>query len=152
MYDIQKRKFQNFKEISKSIMATQKRKKILFEFFGVFERQLTQNPSNQDLQFSWFIQTIWKTVRKSKNMGLQGITSFGEWFQNLLLNKFSKMTEKLNFMVFRALFLIEVHIQQRWYLTGRNSFWSVIRRKKTEQFTIIRKSIMAAQKCKNVWL
>ena len=78
MFDIQKRKFQNFKEISKSIMATQKRKKILFEFFGVFERQLTQNPSNQDSQFSWFIQTIWKTVRKSKNMGLQGITSFGE--------------------------------------------------------------------------
>ena len=58
------------------------------------------------------------------------------------------MVEKLNFMVFRALFLFEVHIQQR-YLTGLNSSWSVTRRKKTEHLKIIMKSIMFAQKCKN---
>ena len=33
-----------------------------------------------------------------------------------------------------------------------NSFWSVIRKKKTEHFKIIKKSIMAAQKCNNIWL
>ena len=53
------------------------------------------------------------------------------------------MAEKMNFMVFRALFLYEVHIQQRWYLTGE---------KKTEYFKIIKKYIMASQKCKNIWL
>ena len=62
------------------------------------------------------------------------------------------MTEKRKFMVFRALFLFEVHIQQRWYLTGGNSSWSFIRRKKTEHFKILKKSIMAAQKCKNILL
>ena len=62
------------------------------------------------------------------------------------------MTEKQKFMVFRALFLFEVHIQQRWYLTGGNSSWSFIRRKKTEHFKILKKSIMAAQKCKNILL
>ena len=41
------------------------------------------------------------------------------------------MAEKWIFMVFRALFLFEVQIQQRGYLTGGNSFWSGIRRKKT---------------------
>ena len=62
------------------------------------------------------------------------------------------MTEKLNLIVFRVLFLFAVHMRQRGYLTGRNSSWSVTRRKKTEHFTIIKKSIMAAQKCKNIWL
>ena len=47
------------------------------------------------------------------------------------------MTEKQKFMVFRAIFLFELHIQQRWYLTGGNSFWSFIRRKKTEHFKIL---------------
>ena len=40
------------------------------------------------------------------------------------------MAEKLNFIVFRALFLFDVHIEQR-YLTRENSFWGVIRRTKT---------------------
>ena len=34
-------------------------------------------------------------------------------------------------MVFRVLFLFEVHIQQISYLAGGNSSWSVIGRKKT---------------------
>ena len=46
-------------------------------------------------------------------MGLQGIISARKWFQNLLQSKLQKMTEKPEFMVFRALFLFEVHIQQR---------------------------------------
>ena len=41
------------------------------------------------------------------------------------------MAEKPKFMVFKVLLLFEVHIQQRWYLTGGNSSWNVIRRKKT---------------------
>ena len=58
------------------------------------------------------------------------------------------MAEKLSFMVFGALFLFEVYIQQRSYLIGRSSFWSAIRRNKTEHFKIIKKSIIAAEKCK----
>ena len=38
-----------------------------------------------------------------------------KWFQNLLHSKFSKMAEKLNFMVFRAVFSFEVHIQQSYW-------------------------------------
>ena len=87
-----------------------------------------------------------------KDMAFQGIISAWKWFQNLLQSKFQKMTEKQKFMVFRAIFLFELHIQQRWYLTGGNSFWSFIRRKKTEHFKILKKSIMAAQKCKNILL
>ena len=44
------------------------------------------------------------------------------------------MDEKLNFMVFRAVFLFEVHIRQSY--------------SKKKQLKIIKKSIMAAQKCK----
>ena len=62
------------------------------------------------------------------------------------------MTEKQKFMVFRALFLFEVHIQQRWYLTGGNSSWSFIWRKKTDNFKILKKSVMATQKYKNILL
>ena len=47
------------------------------------------------------------------------------------------MVGKLNFMVFRALFLFEVQFQKRSYLRGGNSSWRVIRRKKTEHFKII---------------
>ena len=132
-------------------MAAQKRKKkknLLTEIFGIFECLITQNPTNQDSQLSWFFQTIWKTVRKSKNIGLEGIISAWKWFQNLLCSKFHEMVEKLNFMVFRALFLFEVHIQQR-YLTDVNSSWSVTRRKKIKHRKIIMKSIMVA--CKNIW-
>ena len=99
------------------------------------------------------ISKTWKSKTwKSENMGFQGITSAWKWFQNLLQIKFQKMAEKGKFMVFRALFSLKVHIQQRWYLTGRNSFWSIIRRKKTYHFKIIKKSIMAVQKCKNILL
>ena len=34
------------------------------------------------------------------------------------------MDEKPKFMVFRVLFLFEVHIKQGWYLRGGNSSWS----------------------------
>ena len=43
-------------------------------------------------------------------------------------------------MVFSALFLFQVHIHPTKLLE-----------EKTEQFKIIRKFIMAAQKCKNKW-
>ena len=43
------------------------------------------------------------------------------------------MAKKPKFMVFKVLSLFEVHIQQRWYLTGGNSSWSVIRRNETFQ-------------------
>ena len=59
------------------------------------------------------------------------------------------MAEKQKFMV---LFLFEVRIQQRWYLTGGNSSLNVIRRRTTEHFKIIKKTIMGAQKCKNILL
>ena len=62
------------------------------------------------------------------------------------------MTEKLNFMVFRALFLFEVYMQQRQYLTWGNSSWSVIKRKKIKHFKLMKKSIVAAQKCKKILL
>ena len=45
-------------------------------------------------------------------MVLQGIISAWKWFENLLHSKFHRMDEKLNFMVFKALFLFEVNIQQ----------------------------------------
>ena len=57
---------------------------MLTEIFGIFECLLTQNPTNQSLQFSWLFRTICKTSRKSKNMGLQVIISSWRWFQNLL--------------------------------------------------------------------
>ena len=31
---------------------------MLTEIFGIFERLLTQNPTNQDSQLSWHFQTI----------------------------------------------------------------------------------------------
>ena len=70
----------------------------------------------------------------------------------MLHSNFHKMAEKLNFMIFRDLFLNGKHILPRRYLISGNSFYSIIRRKKTEHFKTIKKSIMAAQKCKNVWL
>ena len=128
------------------------KKKLLTEIFSIFECLVTQNPSNQDSQLTWFFQIIWKTVRKSRNMGLLRMTYAWKWFQNLLHSKSHKMAEKLNFVVFGALFLFDTRIQQRWYLAGRNSSWSVIRRMKTEHFTIMKKSTVASQKCKNILL
>ena len=52
------------------MMAAQKEKK-LAEIIGIFESLLTQNSPNQDSQLSWFFQTIWKTISKSKIRGLQ---------------------------------------------------------------------------------
>ena len=37
---------------------------------SIFESLLTQNPTNQDSQLSWFFQTIWGTISKSKTRGL----------------------------------------------------------------------------------
>ena len=51
------------------MVAEKWKKKLLVEIFGIFECILTQNPSNQDSQLSWLFQTIWNSVRKSKNMG-----------------------------------------------------------------------------------
>ena len=88
-------------------MAAQKHThthKILTEICGICEQMLAQKPSNQDSQLSWFFQTIWKSVRKSKNMGFQGIISAWKLFQNLLHSDSQKMVGKRNFMVFRALF------------------------------------------------
>ena len=45
------------------------------EMFDTFEHLLDQKSTNQDPQLSWFFQNIWKAVRKSKNMGFQGIIS-----------------------------------------------------------------------------
>ena len=75
---LEKRKWKYF-NISKSIMAAQKCQKKLL---------LTQNSTNQDSQLSWFFQTIWKAIRKSKNRGLYGIISACKWFQNLLCKTF----------------------------------------------------------------
>ena len=37
--------------------------------FCIFGCLLTQNPTNQGSEVSWFFQTIWKAVRKSKKTG-----------------------------------------------------------------------------------
>ena len=50
------------------MMVAQQKK--LVEVFGIFESLLTQNPTNQDSELSLFFQTIWKTIRKSRNRGL----------------------------------------------------------------------------------
>ena len=47
----------------------QKKKKLLAKIFCIFECLLTQNPTNQDSQLSWFFQKLWKVVRKSKTGG-----------------------------------------------------------------------------------
>ena len=49
-------------------------------------------------------------------------------------------------------YLKYISIQQRWYLTGGNSSLNVIRRRTTEHFKLIKKTIMGAQKCKNILL
>ena len=61
------------------------------------------------------------------------------------------MAEERKIMVFRVLFLSKFQIQQRWYFTGGNSSWKVIRRKKT-YCCKIKKSIIATQKCKIILL
>ena len=64
-------------------MAAQKHKEKLFaEIFYIFERLLTQNPTNQDSQLSLFFWTIWKTVTKSKNSDLWGIIFAYKRFAN----------------------------------------------------------------------
>ena len=41
----------------------------LTEIFGIFERVVAQNQTNQDLQLFWFFQTIWKIVKNPKIWG-----------------------------------------------------------------------------------
>ena len=50
---------------------------------SIFESLLTQNPTNQDSQLSWFFQTIWKTISKSKNGTL------GKCFCLKMISKFA---------------------------------------------------------------
>ena len=40
------------------------------------------------------------------------------------------MAEKTKFMVFRVLFLFEVHIEQRWYLIRGNSVGVLVEERK----------------------
>ena len=105
--------------------------------FGIFERQLTQN-----IKIHNFLDCsrLCRKLLENLNMGLYHFTndelflSALKWFQNLLRSKFCKT----------ALFLFDVQIQQRWCLKDGSSFLSAIRRKKTEHFKIISKSIRAA--------
>ena len=99
-------------------MAAQKPKKLLTGVFGIFEFLLAQNTTNQDSQLSWFFQTIWNTVIKSKNTGFQGIISAWKLFQNLLHSKIQIMAEKRNFLVFRALFYMRYISNQNDLLQG----------------------------------
>ena len=70
-------------------MVAQKCKnKLLVEIFGIFECLLTQNPTNQDSQLSWFFQTIWKAISKSKDRELKETISNWKWFKNLILKTF----------------------------------------------------------------
>ena len=88
---IRKNKIQYFKAISKYIIVAQKCKKKAFgRIFCIFECLLPQNPTNQGSQLSWFLETIWKTIKNFKNTRLQGIISVWKWFQNLLGSKFFK--------------------------------------------------------------
>ena len=87
---LEKRKI---KVSGKSIIAAQKgkkKKKVVCLILGKFECVLTQNQTYQDSQLSWFFHTIWKAVRKSKNMRFQEIVSAWKWFQILLCSEFSK--------------------------------------------------------------
>ena len=68
------------------------------------------------------------------------MVSAWKWFQNLLHGKFCKMAEKLNFMVFRAVFLFEVHIQQ--------SYW----KKKLNNWKKLRNPQWLLKNAKNIWL
>ena len=61
-----------------------------------------------------------------------------------------KMDEKLNFMVLELYFYLNYISNKDDCLPGGYSSWSVIRKKKTEHFKIIKKSIMAVQKYKNI--
>ena len=70
-------------------MAPQKRKKTFSaEIFRIFECLLTQNPTNQDSQLSWFFQTIKKSVRKSKNQGALGSYFYLRMIAELAPQKF----------------------------------------------------------------
>ena len=92
--------------------------------------------------------TPYERILGNPKNGAAGNYFYLKMISNLLHSKFQKMAEKCYFKVFRDLFLFEVHIQQRLYLKRGNSSSCVIRQKKTEHLKIIRKSIMAVQKCK----
>ena len=61
-----------------------KKKKLVGIFFCIFECLLTQNPTNQGSQLSWFFQDIYKAITKCKTRELLGIISARKWYQNLL--------------------------------------------------------------------
>ena len=56
-----------------AVQINNNNKKNLVEVFCIFKSLLTQKPTNQDSQLSWFFQTIWKTISKSKNRGSRKI-------------------------------------------------------------------------------
>ena len=89
-YNIRKYKIYYFKEICKSIMAAQIRKKNCQQkIFCILECLLSQNPLNRISQLSWFFQTIWKTVRKYKKQ-----EAIGNYF---CLKTISKTAPQKNF-------------------------------------------------------
>ena len=116
-----------FQGVSKSIMAAQKLKKNLAKIFGIFECLWTQNPTKQDSKLSWFFQAIWKTVIKSKKMGLQGIIS--AWTCSTVNCRKSLKNRNLWFLEFYFYLKYISNKDDIWQ--GRNFTWSVIRRKKT---------------------
>ena len=132
-------------------MGAQKQEKMLTEILGIFECLLTENLTNQDSQFSWLFQTLWKTVRKSKNMESRELFLPENDFKTCSKVNCRKWLKNRNLWFLEFYFYFEVHIQQWWYLTGGNSSWSVIRRRKTQHFKI-KKPIQAAQKCKIILL
>ena len=68
-----KKKIWYIKIISKSI-SLKMQDKLLANVFYILECLLSQNPTIQGSQLSWFFQIIWKTIRKSKNRASR------EWF------------------------------------------------------------------------
>ena len=85
-------------------------------------------------------------------MGFQGIISAWNIFQNLLRNKFQKMVEKKNFMVFRALFHLKYISNQDDLLPGEALAGVLLEERTLNISKLVKKSIMAAQKCKNILL
>ena len=69
-------------------MAAQKCiKNLIAEFFRIFECLLTQNPTSQGSQLSWFFYTIWKTNRKSKKQ-----RALGNYFCLKMISKLAPQT------------------------------------------------------------
>ena len=92
-----------------------KEEEYLTTIFGVFERLITYNSIqlkiNNYLDFS---RTYGKLLENPNTRNSRELCLPENDFSKLSLRKIPQMAEKLNFMVFRALFLFEVHIQQSY--------------------------------------